>query len=98
MYHADGLRVDAVSGLLYYDFCKEPGQWLPNQYGGRENIDAIRFLRRMNETVYHDFAGVMMVAEESTAYPMVTAPDVFGRPWIRFQVEYGLDERYPLLP
>ena len=77
-YHADGLRVDAVSSLLYYDFCKEPGQWLPNQYGGRENIDAIRSLRRMNETVYHDFSGVMMVAEESTAYPMVTAPTYLG--------------------
>ncbi|MDD3212512.1 MAG: 1,4-alpha-glucan branching protein GlgB [Eubacteriales bacterium] len=78
MYHADGLRVDAVSGILYYDFCKEPGEWLPNAYGGRENLDAIAFLRRMNETVYHDFAGVMMVAEESTSYPMVTAPTYLG--------------------
>jgi len=78
VYHADGLRVDAVSSLLYYDFCKEPGQWLPNEYGGRENLDAIRFLRRLNETVYHDFAGVMMVAEESSAYPMVTAPTYLG--------------------
>jgi len=78
VYHADGLRVDAVSSLLYYDFCKEPGQWLPNEHGGRENLDAIRFLRRMNETVYHDFAGVMMVAEESSAYPMVTAPTYLG--------------------
>ena len=77
-YHADGLRVDAVSSLLYYDFCKEAGQWIPNSYGGRENLDAIRFLRRLNETVYHDFAGVMMVAEESTAYPMVTAPTYLG--------------------
>jgi 1,4-alpha-glucan branching enzyme len=77
-YHADGLRVDAVSGLLYYDFCKEPGQWLPNEHGGRENLDAIRFLRRFNETVYHDFPGAMMVAEESTAYPMVTAPTYLG--------------------
>ena len=78
LYHADGLRVDAVSSLLYYDFCKESGQWLPNRYGGRENIDAIQFLRRLNETVYHDFAGVMMIAEESTAYPMVTAPTYLG--------------------
>jgi 1,4-alpha-glucan branching enzyme len=78
VYHADGLRVDAVSSLLYYDFCKEPGRWLPNEYGGRENLDAIRFLRRMNETVYHDFAGAMMVAEESSAYPMVTAPTYLG--------------------
>jgi len=78
VFHADGLRVDAVSGLLYYDFCKEQGEWLPNEYGGRENIDAIRFLRRLNETVYHDFAGVMMIAEEASAYPMVTAPTYLG--------------------
>ena len=78
LFHADGLRVDAVSGLLYYDFCKEEGQWLPNEYGGRENIDAISFLRRLNETVYHDFAGVMMIAEEASAYPMVTAPTYLG--------------------
>ena len=78
VFHADGLRVDAVSGLLYYDFTKEQGEWLPNEYGGRENIDAIRFLRRMNETVYHDFAGVMMIAEEASAYPMVTAPTYLG--------------------
>ncbi|MEA4998691.1 MAG: 1,4-alpha-glucan branching protein GlgB [Candidatus Limiplasma sp.] len=78
MYHADGLRVDAVSSLLYYDFCKEPGQWLPNRYGGRENLDAIAFIRRLNETVYHDFPGAMMIAEESSAYPMVTAPTYLG--------------------
>ena len=78
VFHADGLRVDAVSGLLYYDFCKEHGDWLPNEYGGRENIDAIRFLRRLNETVYHDFSGVMMIAEEASAYPMVTAPTYLG--------------------
>ncbi len=77
-FHADGLRVDAVSGLLYYDFCKEQGQWLPNDYGGRENIDAIRFLRRLNETVYHDFSGVMMIAEEASSYPMITAPTYLG--------------------
>ncbi|MBE0601069.1 MAG: 1,4-alpha-glucan branching protein GlgB, partial [Firmicutes bacterium] len=77
-FHADGLRVDAVSGLLYHDFCKEPGEWLPNAYGGRENIDAIQFLRRLNETVYHDFAGAMMIAEEASAYPMVTAPTYLG--------------------
>ena len=77
-YHADGLRVDAVSSLLYYDFCKERGQWIPNQFGGHENLDAIGFIRRLNETVYHDFAGVLMVAEESTAYPMVTAPTYLG--------------------
>ena len=77
-YHADGLRVDAVSGIIYYDFCKEPGQYLPNCYGGRENLDGINFLRRLNQTVYHDFPGLMMIAEESTAFPMVTAPTYLG--------------------
>ena len=77
-FHADGLRVDAVSSMLYYDFCKEPGQWLPNPYGGRENIDAITFLRRLNETVYRDFPGVIMAAEEASAYPMVTKPTYLG--------------------
>lgn len=78
LFHVDGLRVDAVSGIIFYDFCKEPGQYIPNCFGGRENLDGIHFLRRMNETVYHDFPGVMMVAEESSAFPMVTAPTYIG--------------------
>ncbi len=78
VFHADGIRVDAVSGIIYYDFCKEPGQFIPNCFGGRENLDGINFLRRMNETVYHDFPGLMMIAEESTAFPMVTAPTYIG--------------------
>ncbi len=78
LFHADGLRVDAVSAMLYYDFCKKPGEFIPNCFGGRENLDAIHFLRRLNETVYHDFSGVMMIAEESSAYPMVTAPTYIG--------------------
>ena len=77
-FHADGLRVDAVSSMLYYDFCREPGAWLPNPYGGRENIDAIAFLRRLNETVYAKFPGALMIAEESSAYPMVTRPTYLG--------------------
>ncbi len=77
-FHADGLRVDAVSSMLNYDFCRESGQWLPNAYGGRENLDAIAFLRRLNETVYHDFPGAMMIAEEASAYPMVTKPTYLG--------------------
>ena len=78
MFHADGLRVDAVSGIIFYDFCKEPGQYLPNRFGGRENLDGISFLRRMNETVYRDFPGLLMAAEESTSFPMVTAPTYIG--------------------
>ena len=77
-FHADGLRVDAVSAMLYHDFCRENGQWLPNRNGGRENLDAIAFLQQLNATVYHDFPGAMMIAEESTAYPMVTKPVAVG--------------------
>ncbi len=77
-FHADGLRVDAVSSMLYYDFSKEEGQWLPNQYGGRENLDAIAFIKHLNQVVYRDFPGVMMAAEEASAYPMVTKPTAMG--------------------
>ncbi len=77
-FHADGIRADAVAALLHYDFCREPGQWLPNCYGGRENLEAISFLKMMNETVYGDFPGVMMIAEDSTAFPMVTRPVYLG--------------------
>ncbi len=76
-YHVDGLRCDAVSSMLYLDFGREDA-WVPNRYGGRENLEAIAFLRRLNETVYHDFPGVMTIAEESSAYPMVTRPTYLG--------------------
>ncbi len=64
-YHIDGLRCDAVSSMIYLNFALED-DYLPNQYGGHENLDAMRFLKRLNETVYHDFPGVMMIAEESS--------------------------------
>ena len=73
-YHADGLRCDAVSCMLYLDFGRDPGQWLPNREGGRENLDAIAFLRRLNETVYRECPGAVTIAEESTAFPKVTHP------------------------
>ncbi|MHC1786653.1 MAG: 1,4-alpha-glucan branching protein GlgB [Christensenellales bacterium] len=76
-YHADGLRCDAVSSMLYHDFGRE-SDWLPNAYGGKENLDAIAFMRRLNETVYRDFPGAMTIAEESSAYPMVTRPTYLG--------------------
>ena len=75
-YHADGLRADAVSSILYHDFCKQ--DYLPNRYGGRENLEGLAFLRLLNETVYHDFPGAMTIAEESSAFPMVTAPTYLG--------------------
>jgi 1,4-alpha-glucan branching enzyme len=73
-FHIDGLRVDAVASMLYLDYSREPGQWTPNQYGGRENLDAIAFLQEMNATVYKHNPGVMTIAEESTAWPGVTRP------------------------
>ncbi len=76
-YHADGLRCDAVSSMLYHDFGRED-DYVPNQHGGRENLEAIAFLRRLNETIYNDFPGAMTIAEESSAFPMVTKPTYLG--------------------
>ena len=77
-YHIDGLRVDAVASMLYLDYGKREGQWIPNQYGGKENIEAIHFLRAVNERVYETFPDVMMIAEESTSWPQVSRPTYLG--------------------
>ncbi len=73
-YHLDGLRVDAVASMLYLDYSREPGQWVPNRFGGRENLDAIEFMSICNHTIAQQFPGALMFAEESTAFPKVTAP------------------------
>ncbi|RME99344.1 MAG: 1,4-alpha-glucan branching protein GlgB [Chloroflexi bacterium] len=77
-FHFDGLRVDAVASMLYLDYSREEGQWVPNEYGGRENLGAISFLRKMNESVHANFPGVLTIAEESTAWPMVSRPTYMG--------------------
>jgi 1,4-alpha-glucan branching enzyme len=77
-FHVDGLRVDAVASMLYLDYGREQGEWIPNRHGGRENIEAIEFLRFLNESVYRDFPDVQTVAEESTAWPQVSRPVYLG--------------------
>ena len=77
-YHIDGLRVDAVASMLYLDYSRKEGQWIPNVYGGRENLDAIYFLKRFNEVCYEKHPGIMTIAEESTAWPSVSRPTYLG--------------------
>ena len=85
-YHADRIRVDAVSSMAYLDYSRQPGEWTPNQYGGRENLEALRFLRELNEAVYLAFPDAQTIAEESTAWPRVSRPTYadglgFGMKW-----------------
>jgi 1,4-alpha-glucan branching enzyme len=77
-YHADGLRVDGVASMLYLDYSRKKGEWVPNQFGGRENLDAISLLRRFNEEIYRNYPGVQTIAEESTDWPMVSRPTYVG--------------------
>ena len=77
-YHVDGLRVDAVASMIYLDYSRSPGEWLPNAFGGRENLDAIQFLKRCNEVCYQLHPGIMTIAEESTAWPGVSRPTFLG--------------------
>ncbi len=77
-YHADGLRVDAVASMLYLDYSRKEGEWDPNIYGGRENLDTISFLKEFNEAVYLNYEGVQTIAEESTSFPMVSRPTSIG--------------------
>jgi 1,4-alpha-glucan branching enzyme len=78
LYHVDAIRVDAVASMLYRDYARKPGEWIPNQFGGRENLEAVEFLKQLNQTIYREYPDVQTIAEESTAWPRVSRPVYLG--------------------